>query len=31
MEEMTVEAPTKEFYAERRVAWVSRVLGAVEE
>ena len=31
MEEMTAEEPTREFYAERRVAWVPRVLGAVEE
>ena len=31
MEEMTPEEPTREFYAERRVAWVPKVLGAVEE
>ena len=31
MEEMTAEAPTKEFYTERRVAWVSRISGAMEE
>lgn len=31
MEEMTAEEPTREFYAERRVAWVPKVLGAVEQ
>ena len=31
MEEMTAEEPTREFYAERRIAWVPRVPGAAEE
>ena len=30
MEEMSSDGPTKEFYAERRVAWVPKSPGATE-
>ena len=31
MDEMSASEPTKEYYAERRVAWVPKIPGAAEE